>query len=157
VGLFGSVGKVFGGALKVAGKVAGVASAVAPIPGLGFAGKVAGRLGGVLNRANKVRSQVQLIQSAASGGQLKPGTIAGLSPVMPGGAVLTGGGGARTGAQLRTWGVGKLAGYTGAPKKRRKRRKSVLSGGRRRRRRRRSGLSRAQLRAGFGGKRRMRG
>lgn len=145
MGLFGSIGKVFGGALKVAGKVAGVASAIAPIPGLGFAGKVASGLGGIVGKASRTRERLQLIQTAASGGAMKPGVMAGMSPVMPGGAVLTGPGGI------------KIPGY-GAPKKRRKRRK-VFAGRRRtsKRGKRRGRWTAAQLRAGFGGRRRMRG
>lgn len=142
MGLFGSIGKVFGGALKVAGKVAGVASAVAPIPGLGFAGKLAGGLGGVLNKGRKIQSQLRLIQSSSSGGQLKPGVVASMSPVMPGGAVLVSG----------LQGISKAI-STG--KKRRKRRKAS-SRRRRRSSRRRGGYTPAQLRAGFGGRRRMR-
>lgn len=144
MGLFGGLGKVFGGALKIAGKVAGVASAVAPIPGLGFAGKVAGGLGGVLNKGKKIQSQVRLIQSSASGGQLKPGVVASLSPVMPGGAVLV------SGVQKMSKAIS-----TGT-KKRRKRRKASSRRRRRSSRRRRGGFTPAQLRAGFGGKRRMR-
>lgn len=154
MGLFGSIGKVFGGALKVAGKVAGVASAIAPIPGLGAAAKLAGGIGGILNRGSKVQSQLKLIQSSSSGGQLKPGVVASLSPVMPGGAVLTSGV-----AVARAIAPGVVGGmYKTRPKKRRKRRvtqRQYRTRGRKRGRRRR-GLSAAQLRAGFGGRRRMR-
>lgn len=144
MGLFGSIGKVFGGAIKVVGKVASVASAVAPVPGLGFAGKVAGGLGGLLAKAKKTQ---HLVQSVASGGALKPGVLASMSPVMPGGAILTAGGA-----------VGGLKAISKAMGKRKKRRPARAAGSRRRKRRRsgRRGLSRAQLRAGFGGKRRMR-
>lgn len=149
MGLFGSIGKVFGGALKVAGKVAGVASAVAPIPGLGFAGKLAGGLGGVLGKAKKAQAQLRLIQSVASGGPLKPGVMAGMSPVMPGGSILTGG------SQAMSKAIGRKK-----PKRRRSRMETFYRRGRRIKRRRgparRRGLSPAQLRAGFGGKRRMR-
>jgi len=79
MGLFGSIGKVFGGALKVAGKVAGVAGAIAPIPGLGFAGKLAGGLGGILNKAKKVQSQVAAVAP--------PGLLSMTSRVMPGGSL----------------------------------------------------------------------
>lgn len=75
MGLFGSIGKVFGGALKVAGKVAGIASAVAPIPGLGFAGKVAGGIGGFLGKARRIQGKV-----------LGPGALTALSSTMPGGS-----------------------------------------------------------------------
>jgi len=142
MGLFGSIGKVFGGALKVAGKVAGVASAVAPIPGLGFAGKLAGGLGGYIGKAKKAQ---HLVQSLASGGALKPGTVAAMSPVMPGGAVLVSG----VQAMSKAISAGKKKRRKASTTTRRKRRRSS---GRRRRR----GLTRAQLRAGFGGKRRMR-
>lgn len=145
MGLFGSIGKVFGGAIKVVGKAASIASAVAPVPGLGFAGKVAGGLGGLLAKAKKTQS---LVQSVASGGQLKPGVLASMSPVMPGGAILTTSG-AVTGIRAISKAMGKKK-KRRTTTKRRKRRRGARGRGRR-------GLTRAQLRAGFGGKRRMRG
>jgi hypothetical protein len=152
MGLFGSIGKVFGGVIKAAGKVAGIAGAIAPIPGLGFAGKIAGKLGGALSTAGKMK---RIVQTASGGGGLKPGVLAGMSPVMPGGAVPS------WSAYSSGWHpVNVLAMAKKASGGAKKRRKGTSASKRRKRRRggkRRGGFTRAQLRAGFGGKRRMRG
>lgn len=144
MGLFGSIGRALGGVIKGVGTVASIASAVAPIPGLGAAGKLARGFGGLIGKAKKAQ---HLIQTVASGGQLKPGVLAAMSPVMPGGAVLTAG---------AARGMFKTRPKRGTKKRRRKvgayriRRRG-------KRRRGRGSLTSAQLRAGFGGKRRMRG
>lgn len=156
MGLFGSIAKAVGGAFKVAGKVAGVASAVAPIPGLGFAGKLAGGFGGILGKAQKLKT--------AGGKVLGPGTIAALSSVMPGGSIANqsfygsgyagsgaGPGGTATTKKTRPrWKTRKKKAGSMETYYRRGRRIKRRRGGSRRR------LSRAQLRAGFGGRRRMR-
>lgn len=150
MGLFGSIGKVFGGALKVAGKVAGVASAIAPIPGLGFAGKAAAGLGGILGKVQRARGTATRI--------LGPGTLTALSSTMPGGSqanqTFFTSGYAGSGA-----GPGGVAQTARAISKRmggKKRKKRAASSRRRSSRRKRRGLTRAQLAAGFGGRRRMR-
>lgn len=152
MGLFGSIGKIFGGVIKAAGTVAGVAGAIAPIPGLGAAGKVARGLGGILSRGKQIQTRVTQIAAGASGGGLKPGVIASFSPIMPGGAVAGQG-----------WkAIGTLAKAKGISKGRSKRKKAgrkqtyYRAGRRIKRRRGYARWTRAQLRAGFGGRRRMR-
>jgi hypothetical protein len=159
MGLFGSIGKFLGGVVKGVGKVASVASAIAPIPGLGIAGKLAGGLGGVLARGKQIQTRVTSIAP--------PGLLQKLSPVMPGGSIANqsfygsgyagsgaGPGGTRSSAIAISKGISKSARKKGGKMETRYR------GGRKIKRRRRYSrsptLSAAQIRAGFGGKRRMR-
>lgn len=193
MGLFSGIGKVFGSALKVVGKVAGVAGAIAPIPGLGFAGKLAGTLGGALTRAKGFQRQLSPILRAASGAGMKPGVLAAVSTVMPGGSQARGIGGlvraasavrgasrvmyersqgvtdprllalaaeeSRAGTTYRDERGSYTIGTRGeVVRKKRRRGKKRASSRTSRRPRRRGGkrkLSAAQIRAGFGGKRRM--
>lgn len=156
MGLFGSIGKAIGGAFKVAGKVAGVASAIAPIPGLGFAGKVAGGIGGILGKAQRAK--------AAAGKVLGPGAISALSSVMPGGSLAnqsfyqSGYVGSGAGPGGVASGVRALSKAMGGRKRRKKttKRRKARAGGKKRRRRggkyyRGRYYTAAQVRAGFAG------
>lgn len=169
MGIFGGIGKVFGGALKIAGKVAGVASAIAPIPGLGFAGKVASGVGGMLAKAKNVEARVAQVMPGGVRVQDLPKVsisrtieqLVATERAQRAGILLTPTQ-AKNGGALPGVAPAAPAVAMGAPpaKKRKKRRVSLTRSSRRRRRARSSStrrkLTRAQLRAGFGGKRRMR-
>lgn len=139
MGLFGSLGKVFGTALKIGGGVAQF------VPGVG----------GVVGKAAKIGGKV------LSGGGQKPGVIAGMSAVMPGGAPAGAGANyvpvfqAMQNIRARTLPVAATTAAAPAPRKRKRRRTKARARTRTRKSGRRR-YTRAQLAAGFGGKRRMR-
>jgi len=188
MGLFGSIGKFFGGVVKGVGKVAGIASAIAPIPGLGIVGKAATGLGGILAKGKRLQGQVERVRGAVMpGGAPVLRAVSGARAVARarGGGGYGGGGYQRDASSPTGWTAihpitgervkatvasaeerGEERAYrgteAGAPARRRRRKKRASSrrSTRRSTRRRRAGgrrrLTRAQLRAGFGGKRRMR-
>lgn len=152
MGLFGSIGKALGGAVKGIGKVAGFAlkSGLVPLPFGGTAGKLVGAL--LHSKAPMGHSQLKLSipPLVARGKTLRPvvkigststPTITALrkSPVMPGGAIAT-----RTGVASRPLsGAAPLGTVAGGTKRRRRktgastRRRSRSSSGTKRKRSRR--------------------
>ena len=153
MGLFGSIGRALGGAVKGIGKVAGFAlkSGLVPLPFGGTAGKLVGAL--LHSKAPMGHTQLKLSipPLVARGKTLRPvvkigststPTLTALrkSPVMPGGAIAT-----RTGVASRPLtGAAPLGTISGGGTKRRRkragastRRKSRRSSGRKRTRSRR--------------------
>ena len=152
MGLFGSIGRALGGAVKGIGKVAGFAlkSGLVPLPFGGTAGKLVGAL--LHSKAPMGHTQLKLSipPLVARGKTLRPvvkigststPTLTALrkSPVMPGGAIAT-----RTGVAPRPLtGAAPLGTIAGGTKRRRRkagastRRKSRKSSGKKRTRSRR--------------------